>query len=118
MVGITAPLHGDDGVNLKLPKQSSPWSSLLRYPIHERVDVRRRKPFQLGRIRFEAFTVEHSILAPAVGYRIVAGPASDSTAWPTLRVETPATHASCTTETSACSERRQTQGRTGSNCRA
>jgi len=30
------------------------------------VDVRQRKPFQLGRIRFEAFTVEHLIRAPAV----------------------------------------------------
>jgi hypothetical protein len=32
---------------------------------------------------------------------------SDSTTWSTLRVETPATYASCTTETSACSERRR-----------
>jgi hypothetical protein len=30
---------------------------------------------------------------------------SDSTTWSTLRVETPATYASWTTETSACSER-------------
>ena len=32
---------------------------------------------------------------------------SDSTTWSTLRVETPATYASCTTETSACSLRRR-----------
>ena len=30
---------------------------------------------------------------------------SDSTTWSTLRVETPATYASCTTLTRACSER-------------
>jgi hypothetical protein len=38
---------------------------------------------------------------------------SDSTTWSTLRVETPATYASCTTDTSACSERRRASRKLG-----
>jgi hypothetical protein len=42
---------------------------------------------------------------------------SDSTTWSTLRVETPATYAFCTTETSACSERRRGSRKLGKSCR-
>jgi phosphoribosyl 1,2-cyclic phosphodiesterase len=38
--------------------------------------VRPRDPFELGGIRLEAFPVEHSLRAPAVGYRIEAGGAA------------------------------------------
>lgn len=43
---------------------------LSRYPIEERTIVTRRMPFSLGGIVFEAFPVEHSLRAPAVGYRV------------------------------------------------
>ncbi len=38
------------------------------------IDVRR--PFYVGGVQFEAFRLEHSIRAPAVGYRLNAGGAS------------------------------------------
>jgi phosphoribosyl 1,2-cyclic phosphodiesterase len=46
--------------------------ALQRYPIEWR-GVEPRRPFRLRGIRFEAFPVEHSVRAPAVGYRIEAG---------------------------------------------
>jgi phosphoribosyl 1,2-cyclic phosphodiesterase len=47
--------------------------ALLRgYPLHEPRPVQPRKPFAFGALSFEAFPVEHSIRAPAVGYRISA----------------------------------------------
>jgi phosphoribosyl 1,2-cyclic phosphodiesterase len=48
------------------------WNALRHYPIDERISVRPREPFTLGRLRLEAFAVEHSIRAPAVGYRVEA----------------------------------------------
>lgn len=51
------------------------WELIGAYPIpaHRRHVVRPREPFIVRGIRFEAFPVEHSIRAPAVGYRITAG---------------------------------------------
>lgn len=49
------------------------WTAIRRYPLAERGTVSPREPFRLGGIRWEPFTVEHSIRAPAVGYRIQAG---------------------------------------------
>ncbi|MGH7475484.1 MAG: MBL fold metallo-hydrolase [Longimicrobiales bacterium] len=50
------------------------WSRLAqrRYPVTRRV-LEHRKPVEIVGITFEAFPVEHSIRAPAVGYRITAG---------------------------------------------
>jgi phosphoribosyl 1,2-cyclic phosphodiesterase len=49
------------------------WERIQRYPIQHRKAVVPRRPFRIGRITFEAFTLEHSLIAPAVGYRITAG---------------------------------------------
>jgi phosphoribosyl 1,2-cyclic phosphodiesterase len=49
------------------------WSSLRSYPIADRRTIEPRVPFDIGAIRLEAFAVEHSIRAPAVGYRVTAG---------------------------------------------
>jgi phosphoribosyl 1,2-cyclic phosphodiesterase len=46
------------------------WSRISRYPLKDRRVIAARKPFRIGGIRFEAFPVEHSIRAPAVGYRV------------------------------------------------
>ena len=46
---------------------------LARYPIEERRPIRPRHPFAIGDVAMEAFAVEHSIRAPAVGYRVTAG---------------------------------------------
>jgi phosphoribosyl 1,2-cyclic phosphodiesterase len=49
------------------------WKSLSTYPVRERRIMPLRKSVTIGRIKFEAFPVEHSLRAPAVGYRISAG---------------------------------------------
>ncbi len=49
------------------------WKSLERFPLRDRVTVVPRVPFRIDDIIFEAFPVEHSLRAPAVGYRITAG---------------------------------------------
>jgi phosphoribosyl 1,2-cyclic phosphodiesterase len=49
------------------------WQELQHYPIQERRLIKERTPTKICRITFEAFTVEHSILSPAVGYRVSAG---------------------------------------------
>jgi phosphoribosyl 1,2-cyclic phosphodiesterase len=43
-------------------------------PEHDRHVVVAREPVSFGRLHIEAFMVVHSIRAPAVGYRITAGP--------------------------------------------
>lgn len=51
------------------------WEEMASYPIpgEARRVVEPRTPFEVEGIGFEAFTVEHSTRAPAVGYRITAG---------------------------------------------
>jgi phosphoribosyl 1,2-cyclic phosphodiesterase len=46
---------------------------LSHYPVEEWCSVRPREPFRISGIQFEAFPVEHSLRAPAVGYRVSAG---------------------------------------------
>jgi phosphoribosyl 1,2-cyclic phosphodiesterase len=52
------------------------WSRLERYPVHHRRTIRHREPFSIDSVSFEAFAVEHSLLAPAAGYRVSAGRAA------------------------------------------
>jgi phosphoribosyl 1,2-cyclic phosphodiesterase len=52
------------------------WSLLKRYPVADRRIVHPREPFLIGEISFEAFPVDHSLRAPAVGYRVKAGRAA------------------------------------------
>ncbi len=52
------------------------WQALRRYPVREREVAEPRKPQRIGGIGFEAFDLEHSLRAPAVGYRITAGTVS------------------------------------------
>jgi len=49
------------------------WSLIDRFPIADRHVVRAKAPFTIGRLRFEAVPVEHSLRAPAVGYRVSHG---------------------------------------------
>jgi phosphoribosyl 1,2-cyclic phosphodiesterase len=48
------------------------WGLIDHYPLEDRRIVRPRAPFRIGGVRFEAFPVEHSLRAPAVGYRVTA----------------------------------------------
>lgn len=49
------------------------WQELRHYPIKDRHVIDERTPTKICGITFEAFPVEHSILSPAVGYRVSAG---------------------------------------------
>src|SRR5215510_10907266 len=49
------------------------WQELHHYPIKDRHVIDERTPTKICGITFEAFPVEHSILSPAVGYRVSAG---------------------------------------------
>jgi len=48
------------------------WASLKRYPVGNRKMVEPRRPVRIGDVEVEAFSVGHSSIAPAVGYRITA----------------------------------------------
>ena len=49
------------------------WQELQHYPVNDRHVIKDRTPTKICGITFEAFPVEHSILSPAVGYRVSAG---------------------------------------------
>jgi ribonuclease BN (tRNA processing enzyme) len=49
------------------------WQVLKRYPIEDRRQFASNRPFRIGQLTFEAFPVEHSLRAPAVGFRIAHG---------------------------------------------
>jgi phosphoribosyl 1,2-cyclic phosphodiesterase len=49
------------------------WDAIENYPIATRRTVAPRSPVEIEGITFEAFPVDHSTRAPAVGYRITAG---------------------------------------------
>jgi phosphoribosyl 1,2-cyclic phosphodiesterase len=49
------------------------WKAMRGYPIGEREIIKPRQPLEIEGMTFEAFEVEHSTRAPAVGYRVEAG---------------------------------------------
>jgi phosphoribosyl 1,2-cyclic phosphodiesterase len=61
--GAACPVHATDET----------WSLIERFPLADRHTVEPRHPFRIDIISFEAFAVEHSLRAPAVGYRITSG---------------------------------------------
>src|SRR5436309_7447150 len=48
------------------------WQTLRSCAVEDRHVIKERAPTKICGITFEAFPVEHSILAPAVGYRVSA----------------------------------------------
>jgi phosphoribosyl 1,2-cyclic phosphodiesterase len=60
--GAPCPVHA--------PKKT--WQSLKNCPVEDRHLIKERVPTEICGIAFEAFPVEHSLLAPAVGYRVIA----------------------------------------------
>src|SRR5258708_38365426 len=46
------------------------WQRLRNFAIPDRRVIAPREAFAIGRLAFEAFPCEHSILAPALGYRL------------------------------------------------
>ena len=49
------------------------WKRIRGFPIRERLTVRPRRKYRIAGMTFIPFDVEHSLRAPAVGYRITAG---------------------------------------------
>jgi phosphoribosyl 1,2-cyclic phosphodiesterase len=49
------------------------WCVLRRYPIAQPQVIEPRTPRRICGITFEAFTLEHSVIAPAVGWRVGLG---------------------------------------------
>jgi phosphoribosyl 1,2-cyclic phosphodiesterase len=62
-----------DGVPCPVYATKETWRLIERYPVARRRVVSVGEPFSVSGVRFEAFAVEHSMRAPAVGYRITAG---------------------------------------------
>lgn len=62
-----------DGVPCPVFATSESWENLAELSIPQKHTVIPRKPLQIRGITFEAFRVQHSVRAPAVGYRIRAG---------------------------------------------
>lgn len=62
-----------DGAPCPVYATAAAWESIERYPVEKGSVVEERATFSLAEISFKAFAVEHSTLAPAVGYRISAG---------------------------------------------
>jgi phosphoribosyl 1,2-cyclic phosphodiesterase len=57
--GTACPVHATEET----------WALLQHYPVQHRKHVCHREPFSIDTVSFEAFPVEHSLLAPTVGYR-------------------------------------------------
>jgi ribonuclease BN (tRNA processing enzyme) len=49
------------------------WALIAHFPIRDRREMPLRKPVTIGGVTFRAWPVQHSLRAPAVGYRISAG---------------------------------------------
>jgi len=49
------------------------WALIGRFPIGDRCEMPTRKSVMIGGVTFRAWPVQHSLRAPAVGYRISAG---------------------------------------------
>jgi ribonuclease BN (tRNA processing enzyme) len=62
-----------DGAPCPVHAPQKTWETLTRCRVEDRQVIKDRTPTKICGITFEAFAVEHSILAPAVGYRVSAG---------------------------------------------
>jgi phosphoribosyl 1,2-cyclic phosphodiesterase len=52
---------------------SAVWRTIGRWPIRQRYRLRSRVPTVVSGITFEVFPLDHSVIAPAAGYRVTAG---------------------------------------------
>lgn len=66
-----------DGAPCPVWATEEAWEEIEGFPVAERRTVEPRTPFEpAAGLRFDAFPVEHSTRAPAVGYRVTAGAAT------------------------------------------
>jgi ribonuclease BN (tRNA processing enzyme) len=61
-----------DGAPCPVHAPQKTWETLISCAVKDRRVIKERTPTKICGITFEAFTVEHSIVAPAVGYRVSA----------------------------------------------
>ncbi|MGE0010299.1 MAG: MBL fold metallo-hydrolase [Candidatus Babeliales bacterium] len=61
------------GVPFPVYATQESWDILANYKIDERILIKPQQPISIGSLIVEAFYVEHSFNAPAIGYRISAG---------------------------------------------
>jgi phosphoribosyl 1,2-cyclic phosphodiesterase len=75
---VVTHAHPDHAAGLRAGAPCPVWATaatasvLAKWPLDVHA-VEARRPFRVGRVVLEAFEVEHSVLAPAVGYRVSAG---------------------------------------------
>lgn len=62
-----------EGADCPVYATGASWDGLESFPIRDKRRVEPREPLQVQGMTFEAFPLEHSTRAPAVGYRITAG---------------------------------------------
>jgi phosphoribosyl 1,2-cyclic phosphodiesterase len=62
-----------DGAPCPVYATAETWDRIKRYPIARRRTIKPRQSFRLGSVTWQAFALEHSIRAPAVGYRLTVG---------------------------------------------
>ncbi len=70
------PDHADglrDGAPCPVYAAEETWEHIGAWPIAKRRIIRPRQPVDLAGLRLEAFPLQHSLRAPAVGYRIAGG---------------------------------------------
>jgi phosphoribosyl 1,2-cyclic phosphodiesterase len=68
---------------------SAVWQAIASWPIDERHRVAPRVSIEICGIRFEAFPLVHSVIAPAVGYKVTAGRKTIFYAPDVLRIRQP-----------------------------
>lgn len=64
-----------DGALAPVYATSQSWDEMSSYDIARKEELIPRKPVRIGGIEFTGYPVDHSIRAPAVGYRVRAGDA-------------------------------------------
>jgi phosphoribosyl 1,2-cyclic phosphodiesterase len=62
-----------DGVACPVYATAQTWTRIASWPIADRRTLRPWKASEISGMMFEAIPVEHSLRAPAVGYRVTAG---------------------------------------------
>ena len=76
---LVSHAHDDHAAGLKrgaacgVYSSAEAWNAMAAWPLSIRYVVPARHPFALAGLLVEAWPVQHSLLAPAVGYRIAAG---------------------------------------------
>lgn len=76
---LVSHAHEDHAAGLKrgapcgVYASAAAWDAMKRWPVTTRYVVPPRRPLTVAGLVVEAWPVEHSLLAPAVGYRLSAG---------------------------------------------